>query len=243
MESRHLVDGTDDAIAAREALERQSKVRHDLRAPLAVLFPLVSLMLDAEGFTESQRDQLRTLERNVRRLDGMISSVAASGWFDCCASPLALGPVALGAVVGERVAAQRLGGYEGPALQARVAPGVPDVLADRDRVRQIVADLLDNAARFAPLSGPVLLSVEPASDGRTVTLTVADRGPGIPAAELPEAAEFGFRGSAAKELDVPGLGLGLWASRRLAEQMKGGLVVESEAGSGTTVSLTLPVVE
>jgi len=228
------------AVAAREALERQSKVRHDLRAPLAVLLPLLSMMLDAGDLTDGQRDQLRTLERNVQRLDGMISSVAASGWFDCCAAPLDLRPVALGPLVEERVAAQRLGGYDGPVLEAHVAAQAPDVLADRDRVRQILADLIDNAARFAPMSGPVLLAVEPAVDGRTVTLSVTDGGPGIPADELPEVAGFGFRGSAARQLNVPGLGLGLWASRRLAEQMGGGLVVDGRAGSGTTVALTLP---
>jgi signal transduction histidine kinase len=233
----------DAAEEARAALERQSKVRHDLRAPLAVLLPLLSMMLDAGGLTDRQREQLETLERNVQRLDGMITSVAASGWFDCCATPVHPQAVALGALVEERVAAQRLGGYDGPLVEAHVSDQAPAALADRDRIRQIVTDLIDNASRFAPKAGPVRLSVGPGPDEATVMLSVTDAGPGIPTEELPHVTEFGYRGTAARDLNVPGLGLGLWASCRLAEQMGGNIVVESVAGSGTTVTLTLPVAE
>ncbi len=84
------------------------------------------------------------------------------------------------------------------------------------------------------------LSVQPGPDDATVALRVTDVGPGIPADEVSRVTEFGYRGSAARELDAQGLGLGLWVCRRLAESMGGVIVVESAAGAGTTVSVILP---
>jgi signal transduction histidine kinase len=225
---------------ALEALDRQSQVRHDLRAPLAVMYPLLSLMLADGGFTARQREQLETLERAVHRLDGVIASVADSGWFDCCGSPVHVVPVSPGELIEEYAARQLLRGYDGPALEARVAPDVPAARADRARLAQILDDLVDNAARFAGPDGPVGLAVEPAPAEQTVVISVTDRGPGIPADELSHVTEFGYRGSAARETGVPGLGLGLWVCRGLADSMGAALAVESAAGAGTTVRITLP---
>ena len=227
------------AAETRAALERQSQVRHDLRAPLAVMYPLLSLMLESGTLTEVQREQLETLDRNVRRLDATIASVADSGWFDCCAAPAEPARVSLGALAEEYAARQRLRGYDGPVLEARAAADAPEALVDRDRLLQIVDDLVDNAARFAPGAGPVRLSVQAGPDDATVMLRVTDAGPGIPADELRRVTEFGYRGSAARELDAQGLGLGLWVCRRLAASMGGDIVVESGAGAGTTVSVVL----
>ena len=73
------------AGARDDSLERQSWVRHELRAPIAVMYPLLSLLLDegAGPLTEAQRDYLAMLERNVKRLNALVGSAAESGWLDC----------------------------------------------------------------------------------------------------------------------------------------------------------------
>ena len=77
-------DGASDA-----ARERQSHVRHDLRSPLAVMYPLLSLLLgeSAGELTPKQREYLETMERNVERLERLLESAMESGWMDCCAAP------------------------------------------------------------------------------------------------------------------------------------------------------------
>ena len=82
-----------DAVAAKGAAEaareRQSHMRHDLRAPLAVIYPLLSLLLDegAGELTAQQREYLQVLERNVVRLEALVTGVADSGWADCSVAP------------------------------------------------------------------------------------------------------------------------------------------------------------
>ena len=80
-------DALEAAIGA--ARERQSHVRHELRAPLAVIYPLLSLLLDggAGELSPKQRGSLETLDRNVARLEGLITAATASGWTDCSVAP------------------------------------------------------------------------------------------------------------------------------------------------------------
>ena len=79
----HGVAGSAARSAARE---RQSHVRHDLRSPLAVMYPLLSLLLDDSALTPEQRGHLEVLDRNVTRLEALITSAAESGWADCSAA-------------------------------------------------------------------------------------------------------------------------------------------------------------
>ena len=92
------------------ARERQSHVRHDLRAPLAVIYPLLSLLLDggAGELDAQQRGYLEVLERNVVRLEAIVTGVADSGWADCSAAPALPAEVALADVAEEVVALRRL---------------------------------------------------------------------------------------------------------------------------------------
>jgi two-component system, OmpR family, sensor histidine kinase BaeS len=228
------------AQEARAALERQSQLRHDLRAPLAVMLPLISLMRDGgDPLTERQLEHLAVLERQVERMAGMIESAADSGWFDCCAAPAVLVHVPLGELVAELAVAPQWNDEPGAPLRISSTKDLAPALADRDRVRQILADLVGNARRYAG-RGPIDVIVEPGSSPRTLALVVADGGPGIPADELPHVAEFGYRGAAARALAPGGLGLGLWICRRLAEAMGGGLTVVSTPDVGTSVTVLLP---
>ena len=106
------------------ARERQSHVRHELRAPLAVIYPLLSLLLDggAGELSPQQREFLEVLERNVVRLEALITGVADSGWADCSPAPSVPGEVALGDVV-EEVVALRLSGRSRRTAGRRRRPG------------------------------------------------------------------------------------------------------------------------
>jgi len=225
------------------ARERQSFVRHELRAPLAVMYPALSMLLDGSAgeLTPKQRDYLEILERNAERLACLIAGATESGWLDCAGAAVEPAAVPLGEVLEEVLAERRLGGQQRPRIQVEHAPGPRAVAwADREQVRQIVANLLGNAAQYSGGGGAIRIGVSASGDSPTVSFAVRDEGRGIPAAELPHVFDFGFRGAAAREAALPGLGIGLWVCRELAGRGGGSIGIRSEVGAGTTVTVTLP---
>jgi two-component system, OmpR family, sensor kinase len=111
------------------------------------------------------------------------------------------------------------------------------VMADRDRVTQILINLLANALKHAPGSR-VDLSIQ--ARVNKIFLEVRDAGPGIPAEHLPHLFERFYRVDASRSSDTGGSGVGLTVSRHLATAMGGRLEVESREGQGSSFKLTLP---
>jgi signal transduction histidine kinase len=230
--------------ARSAARERQSHVRHDLRSPLAVMYPLLSLLLgeSAGELTAKQRGYLETMERNVERLERLLVSAMESGWMDCSAAPAEPGTVSLHQVAEEAIS---LALRDDPGdRQITVAGVAGPALADREDLRLIIGALLRNAAAHGRAGGSVEIRLGGHSgDGEapgTTSLTVSDDGPGMPAGELERAGEFGFRAAAAIEARTPGLGIGLWVCRRLAERNGGGIHVGPSPAGGLAVTVTLP---
>jgi signal transduction histidine kinase len=239
----------DDAAikaAIEAARERQSHVRHELRAPLAVIYPLLSLMLaGGDGdLTAQQREHLEVLDRSVVRLEMLIAGVADSGWADCSAAPVLPTEVVLGDVVEEIVSLRRVDAGDAASIVVDT-DGTSSLRAwaDRDDVRQIVADLIRNAATYAPPDDTVTVRIGAGGLPATVVVEVADMGPGIPPEELPRVFDFGFRGELPRRLRTPGLGAGLWVCRQLAERNGGSVSLASEPGIGVTATLTLAAME
>ncbi len=233
----------DAFIEAAAARERQSHVRHELRASLAVIYPLLSLLLDggAGELGPQQREFLEMMERNVVRLEALITGVASSGWADCSPAAVMPGEVALSDVAEEVVSLRRLDEQGGaPVVVDAGLPPVPRARADRDDVRQIIADLVRNAVTYTPDDGSVTVHIAAGGDPGTVTLEVADTGPGIPLDELARVFDFGFRGELPLRLRTPGLGAGLWVCRQLAARNGGSLTLASEPGAGVRATLVLP---
>jgi signal transduction histidine kinase len=225
------------------ARERQSYVRHELRAPLAVMYPALSMLLDGSAgeLTPKQREYLELLERNAERLERRLAGATESGWLDCSGAAVERAAVPLGEVLDEVLAVRRLGGQQEPLIQVERASGPRAVAwADREQVRQIVANLLGNAVQYSGSGGAIRVRVGASTDQHTVSLAVEDENRGIPADELAHVFDFGFRGAAAREAALPGLGIGLWVCRELAGRSGGSIVIRSEVGAGATVTVTLP---
>ncbi len=222
------------------ARERQSFVRHELRAPLAVMYPALELLLSGQGgaLTPKQREYLEALERSVRRLDGAIASASATGWFDCAAGALSCEELDAAALVREYAAARERLGERVPGLS--IGAGLPPVWADRWRLLQALDDLVDNAAKHAGPRAAITLEVAVAPDAATVEFTVRDDGPGIADDELARVTEFGFVGERGRDREHPGLGVGLWAALELVAAMGGELSLASGPGVGLAVKISLP---
>jgi signal transduction histidine kinase len=111
--------------------------------------------------------------------------------------------------------------------------------ADADRLRQVIANLLDNAIKYSPGGGRVELRIS--QENGTGVIEVADHGLGIPAHEQQRIFEKFYRLDPSMTRGIGGSGLGLYISRELIEQMGGHLSVSSRVGQGSTFTVTLPL--
>lgn len=126
----------------------------------------------------------------------------------------------------------------GVALHADVAPGLPDLRVDPDRIGQILGNLLDDALRPTPPGGQVTLRAAAAARG--MVLQVDDTGPGIGPKHLPHLFERFYRADAARDRAHGGSGIGLTIAKALAEAHGGTLTAASPPGGGATFTLILP---
>ena len=125
-------------------------------------------------------------------------------------------------------------------LTSHVSPGLPPVPADRDRLMQIVINLVDNAVKYTPEGGRVTVQVQEPADGQ-IEVDVIDTGIGIPPADLPRITERFYRVDKARSRELGGTGLGLAIVKHLVFAHGGQLRIDSEPGRGTTVRVTLPI--
>ena len=128
----------------------------------------------------------------------------------------------------------------GVRLVVEVAPDLPPVKADPTLLRRAITNLVTNALKYAPDSGPVVLRA--AHQGEEVVLSVSDRGPGIAPADLPHVFQKFYRGRQGTAERVHGSGLGLAIVKSIADLHGGRVWCESAPGEGSVFYLALPVV-
>ncbi|MFY9189324.1 MAG: ATP-binding protein, partial [bacterium] len=125
------------------------------------------------------------------------------------------------------------------AIEFHAAQAVPPVSADRDRLDQVLANLISNAVKFTPPGGRIQVSVTAAADAMVKT-TICDSGTGIPAEDQPRIFERFYRVDKARSRSLGGTGLGLSIAQQIIEAHGGRIQLASVVGEGTTVSFILP---
>lgn len=126
-------------------------------------------------------------------------------------------------------------------LRCEVSPGLPEVLADPGRIRQVLINLIGNAIKFSPGGSEIIVGARERGD--TVEFSVADQGVGIPREEQSKLFSRFHRAANAHSPDTPGAGLGLYISKAIVDSHGGTMSFESELGRGTTFRFALPTVE
>ena len=128
----------------------------------------------------------------------------------------------------------------GQALALEIAPDLPQIEADRDRIRQVLVNLLTNANEYCPQGANI--GVKARRAGAEVEIDVIDDGPGIPEQQLEHIFERFSRGDAGETQRVGGTGLGLAISKSLIELHGGTIGAESTPGEGSTFRIRLPAI-
>jgi two-component system sensor histidine kinase KdpD len=132
-----------------------------------------------------------------------------------------------------------IGGHHN--LTITVPAGLPDVFADAQRVGQVLENLVENAAKYAPSGTAVRVSAR--VSGGFLEISVADEGPGIPKQDREKVFQAFYRADEKTTINIKGAGLGLTICRRLIEAHGGRIWVEDQSGPGTVISFTLPLLD
>ncbi|HEY3259390.1 MAG TPA: sensor histidine kinase [Pseudonocardiaceae bacterium] len=245
--SRELEAVTADLRAANERLRELdqlkddfvSTVSHELRTPLTSIRAFSEILLDNPDLSVDDRQQfLRQVVEETERLTPLINQVLDLSKLESGRMEWEIAAVDVGDVVrGSAESARQLFAQRGATLDVHVPHALPPVLADRDRLVQVVLNLLSNAAKFTRTTAAVDVSVH---DGQ-IRVDVRDDGPGINTADQQIIFEKFRQGEDAGGDRPQGTGLGLPISRQIVEHLGGSLWVESDPGRGSTFSFTLPM--
>ena len=217
-----------------------SRVSHELRTPLSIIKSYAEALRDrvADDDRETRHEFLDTINAETDRLSGLVSDLLdisriESGTFDTEWEPVSLQDVLLEVVP---LLEDRCAGH---AVVNRVPPDLPLILGDRDRLIQVFMNLIDNALKFSPEGGQVVIRAEAARD--RVACSVSDEGIGIAEEDTERIFDKFYRADHNGRHEIPGTGLGLPIVKHIVESHNGSISVESLPGRGSTFTVRLPL--
>ena len=238
-----VLDELELRLAARREEGRLEQVRgdflatasHELKTPLAAVYGAAKSLAARDHDEDVKGQLLDVIEIESARLAGVLERILLASELESDRISILreqVDPVSCARRAVEAVASSHQG-----RVELRVSDGVPLIESDSGRVRNVLANLVDNAVKYSN-GGRVELAVEPFGGG--VRYTVRDEGTGIPAGEQQRIFEKFYRLDAQQQSGISGTGLGLYVVRELVRRLGGKLRVESEPGRGAAFVVELP---
>lgn len=240
-------DITRDVEADRAKSKFIENVSHEFRTPLTPIkgYTDLLLMMGQQNMDETQLGMIQTIKENTDRLAALVDDVLRVSKLDSGEDRLHMTLVDLEEVVPsvvEHYAGQPVNRAKQLDVSVNIEEDVPRIRADRDKLIQVLNNIVDNAFNYTRPEGQVGVSVKRMLDTPSVQIEIADNGVGMPK-EFHESAwrRFERHDPTAVELDVAGTGLGLSLAKDLIQLHNGEIWFESEVGVGTTFFIRLPI--
>jgi two-component system phosphate regulon sensor histidine kinase PhoR len=218
-----------------------ANVTHEIKTPLTAILGFVETLQEgAIEDRETARKFLSTITRHAERLNRLVEDLLTISNIELGEMRFYFESVSLSGIA---QSVMNIVSVKAREKKIDVAVEIPDSLppirADRDRLSQILINILDNAVKFTPEGGGVKLSAEAA--GGEVVVRVADTGIGVPRDEIGRLGERFYRVDKTRSRELGGTGLGLSIVKHLMLAHRGHMEIESQLGRGTTVILHFPV--
>jgi len=216
---------------------------HELKTPLTGIIGYVDRMLlrqDTVGLlNERQQRYLETVQESSLRLKALIDDLLEVSRIESNSLELTLVELDVRREVQHIVSSMHTQTSEKDIdVVLAILPDISPVRADRLRFSQVIGNLLSNACKYSPTETTVTISAKEA--GGFVQIDVSDTGMGISKADQSQLFSKFFRSDHARNMEIPGTGLGLFITKHIVEAHQGKIWVSSEEGKGTTFSFTLP---
>jgi len=213
-------------------------ITHDFRTPLtSIKASITTLLSNGAAGTSAHKELLVVINEECDRLNHLVEEAAEMARLEAGEVELKLEPVSAREIVDAALAHMRnaLGARE---VRVEIPETLPPVRADRERVREVVGHLVDNAHHYSPIEAPIRITAEPS--GSNVVISVADHGSGIEEIEQGIIFDKFYRGKDQRYL-VQGTGMGLPIAKALVEAHGGTISVTSQIGHGSVFSFSLPI--
>ncbi|HEY6354618.1 MAG TPA: HAMP domain-containing sensor histidine kinase, partial [Burkholderiaceae bacterium] len=245
--TRELADKVEQLARANAELHKLDQMRsefvslvsHQIRAPLTNIRGAVERMgADCGAINSTCQRMFVVVNEQTQRLDNLVRDVLNAEHLEAGEFVLHTEPISVLPVV-QQVAEQMRARSPRRPVQLPTKPGLPRVLADRDRVAEVLTNLLDNADKYSPPGSPV--AVEVRADQVEVTLSVRDAGRGLSPGSFDQLFQKFYRADSSDSQPAYGYGLGLYVCRRLIEAHSGRIWAENHPQGGAVFSFTLPV--
>jgi two-component system phosphate regulon sensor histidine kinase PhoR len=218
-----------------------ANVTHEIKTPLTAIVGFIETL--EEGAIEDRvtaEKFLGIISEHAQRLNRLVDGLLTLSSIELGEIKLHLEGISVAHIV-ENVlpVIQVKAGEKKLTIHHDIPPGLPLIMADRDRAAQVILNILDNAVKFTPEGGKVSITAFE-DGGGSVVVRIADTGIGIPASEIPRLGERFYRVDKTRTRELGGIGLGLSIVKHLMKAYQGRVEIESSPGKGTTVSLCFP---
>jgi two-component system sensor histidine kinase KdpD len=213
-------------------------VTHEFRTPLTSIKASVTTLLSRAVLDESaRRDLLSVIDEETDRLNRLVGEASEMAQLDSGMFKLDVQPHAIGDAL-KLALEDAHGALENHPIEVEGEAGLPAVLMDVQRIREVLMHLLENAGKYSPAGSPIKITGE--QQGDQIVTSIADRGPGIDSFEQSLIFEKFYRGQNQRYM-APGTGMGLAIAKVIVEAHGGKIGVVSQLGSGSVFSFSLPI--
>jgi two-component system sensor histidine kinase CiaH len=227
----------------RQSVERQrafvADASHELRTPLTLIRANAELLKRDRGDPAAVDATANDIISDTDRLSNLVGQMLTLARSDAETDAFEMASVDLAEIALDTARQMKLLADRKQITIESASNGAAGVHGDETRLRELVSILIDNSIKYSDAGSSVKVAV--ASSGGRAQLTVSDTGRGIPAAALPHIFDRFYRAEKARSREMGGTGLGLAIAHWIVDAHKGDIKIESAEGSGTTVSVQLPV--
>ena len=240
----HLADRSGAQAAEKMRVDFVANASHELLTPLAAVKGFIETLDDpaAGDDSETRARFLGIMAKETDRMQALVRDLMSLSRIEAEKYDPPQQPVDFAQVVVHTIEHLRRNEKErGSDIQLDIAENMPAVMGDTGQLRQLASNIVTNAMKDGRATTPVLVSLAPSKSGAMLSFSVADRGDGISPEHLPRLTERFYRVDSGRSRSVGGTGLGLSLVKHIVDRHRGHLEIRSTVGTGTTVSVLLPV--